>query len=208
MVRRLGKPGALRPIRDDRPVSDDGGSIAFDLDMTLVDSRPASIRALERLASEPGANLDIEALMSVYGLPLPLWLPGEVDAELFRTLQREDASLAVAMPGAAAAFEAVRRAGARVVVVTAAPLQIAAAMLKALGLVCDRLRADVWAGAKVEPLREERCRAFVGDHEEDMLAAKQAGAIAVGVRTGTTRPFGADVELGDLTEFPGWLEER
>jgi hypothetical protein len=43
-------------------------AIAFDLDMTLVDSRPVSQRALERLVSEHGAHLDIETLMSAYGV--------------------------------------------------------------------------------------------------------------------------------------------
>jgi beta-phosphoglucomutase-like phosphatase (HAD superfamily) len=33
------------------------GAIAFDLDMTLVDSRPVSERALERLVSEYGVHL-------------------------------------------------------------------------------------------------------------------------------------------------------
>jgi len=98
-------------------------AIAFDFDMTLVDSRSVSQRALERLVCEYGAQLDIDTLMSTYGLPLPRWLPASIDGALFRTLESQDIALAVAMPGAAAALAAGRQAGARAVVVTSAPLR-------------------------------------------------------------------------------------
>jgi len=41
-----------------------------------------------------------------------------------------------------------------------------------------------------------------------MLAARQAGVIAVGVKTGSSQPSGADIELDDLTAFPAWLKHR
>lgn len=118
-------------------------AIAFDLDMTLVDSRPVSQRALERLVCEYGAQLDIDTLMSTYGLPLPRWLPASIDGALFRTLQSQDIALAVAMPGAGAALAAVRQAGARAVVVTSAPLAVAFGMLRAAGLRVDGLRQSL-----------------------------------------------------------------
>lgn len=105
-------------------------AIAFDLDMTLVDSRPVSQRALERLVCEHGAQLDIDTLMSAYGMPLPRWLPANIDGALFGTLQAQYIALAVAMPGACAAITAVRQTGARVVVVTSAPHAIASGMLR------------------------------------------------------------------------------
>ncbi len=185
-----------------------GGAIAFDLDMTLVDSRPVSRRALERLADEHGAELDIEMLMSAYGLPLSDWLPPQVDGSLFRTLQSRELSRAVLMPGALAAAGAAREAATRVVVVTSSSSEIASGMLASTGLSVDRVWADVWGRGKVKPLREERCWAFVGDHAADMSAARDAGAIAVGVGTGTTRPLGAEIELEDLTAFPAWLARR
>ena len=183
-------------------------AIGFDLDMTLVDSRPVSQRALERLVYEYGAQLDIDTLMSAYGLPLPRWLPANVDGALFRTLQSQDIALAVAMPGAGAALAAVRRADARVVVVTSAPLAIALGMLRAAGLRVDALHPDAWGAQKVEPIRAERCWAFVGDHPDDMHAGRHAGVIAIGVNSGTSRPIGAHVELEDLTAFPSWLADR
>lgn len=169
--------------------------------MTLVDSRPVSQRALERLVAEHDYDLDIGSLMARYGLPLSQWLPAGSDHALFRSLQAEDTSGAESMPGAPAAVAAVRRLGGRVVVVTAAPGEIAVEMLRALGIVVDGVRADVWAAGKVEPLREEKCWAFVGDHADDMSAARQAGAIAIGVATGMSPPIGADVEFEDLNAF-------
>jgi phosphoglycolate phosphatase len=106
-------------------------AIGFDLDMTLVDSRPVSQRALERLVSEYGADLNIEKLMSAYGLPLSRWLPTDIDGALFRTLQVQDIGLAVPMPGAHEALAAVRGAAAATIVVTSAPLAIAARILQA-----------------------------------------------------------------------------
>jgi phosphoglycolate phosphatase-like HAD superfamily hydrolase len=81
-------------------------------------------------------------------------------------------------------------------------------MLSSAGLSADALRADAWGAGKVEPLKEEGRWAFVGDHADDMAAARQAGAIAVGVATGTSQPLGADVELEDLYAIVPWLEER
>jgi phosphoglycolate phosphatase len=183
-------------------------AIAFDLDMTLVDSRPVSQRALERLVGEYGAQLDIDTLMSAYGLPLLRWLPASIDGTLFRTLQSQEIARAVAMPGAGAALAAVREAGARVIVVTSAPLAIALGMLRAAGLRVDGIHPDAWSEQKVEPIRAEKCWAFVGDHPDDMRAGRRAGVIATGVNSGTSRPIGAHVELEDLTAFPSWLADR
>jgi phosphoglycolate phosphatase len=183
-------------------------AVAFDLDMTLVDSRPVSRRALERLVSDHGYDLDVEALMAGYGLPLSQWLPMSSDQTLFRSLQTEYVSSVEAMPGALGAVDAVRRRGDRVVVVTASPSALTVALLRAIGLTVDAVRTDVWATGKVKPLEEERCWAFVGDHADDMSAARQAGAVAVGVASGTSPPAGADVELEDLNAFAPWLAGR
>lgn len=180
-------------------------AIAFDLDMTLVDSRPASRRALERLVAEHSQCLNVEALMAVYGLPLAQWLPADIDVVAFRALQLQGLAEVVAMPGASAAIDAVRRSGRPVLVVTGATGPVAREMLAAVGLTVDRICGDVWAEGKVAPLRAEACIAFVGDHADDMTAARAAGAVAIGVATGTSPPTGADVELADLRAFPGWL---
>jgi phosphoglycolate phosphatase len=89
--------------------------------------------------------------------------------------------------------------------VTAAPKKIASEMLAGVGLAADRLWTDVWASGKATPLRKDRCSAFVGDHPDDMSAARQAGAVAIGVATGTAPPIGADVFFETRREFPSWL---
>jgi phosphoglycolate phosphatase len=180
-------------------------AVAFDLDMTLVDSRPCSERALHEMVARHRHDLDVEALMASYGLPLAQWLPPGTDHQLFRALQHESLPQVKSMPGAREALDSVRAAGARVVVITAAPAPIADAMLDLLDLAADALHAEVWASGKVAPLRSESCEIFVGDHPDDMQAARGAGAIAVGEATGVTPPLGADVVLDDLTHFPSWL---
>jgi uncharacterized protein len=47
---------------------------------------------------------------------------------------------------------------------------------------------------------------YVGDHPHDVLGARMAGAVSVGVRTGGTTPDDADVLLDDLTSFPDWYD--
>lgn len=180
-------------------------AVAFDLDMTLVDSRPCSERALQEMVTRHGHDLDVGMLMASYGLPLAQWLPPGTDHQLFRTLQHESLAQVKSMPGAREALNSVGAAGARVVVITAAPAAIAVAMLDHLDLPADAIHSDVWASGKVAPLQSESCGIFVGDHPDDMGAAKAAGAIGVGVSTGRTRPVGADVALEDLTHFPSWL---
>ena len=183
------------------------GVVAFDMDMTLVDSRPVSRRVLERLVAEHGYDLDVELLMERYGLPMSSWLPEGCDHELFQALQLQDVTSAEPMPGALEAVAAARALGNRVIVVTAAPRPVVLEILRELDLVVDRVWAGVWAAEKAGPLREAGSWAFVGDHADDMSAAHEAGAVAVGVATGTSRPSGADVVLDDLTAFASWLAD-
>lgn len=180
-------------------------AIAFDLDMTLVDSRPCSERALQEMVARHEHDLQVEALMASYGLPLAQWLPPGTDHQLFRALQHESLAQVKSMPGAREALDSVCAAGVRVVVITAAPAAIADAMLDQLDLRADAIHSDVWAMGKIAPLRLESCGIFVGDHPDDMQAARAAGAIGVGVATGAIPPAGADVALDDLSHFPAWL---
>ena len=124
--------------------------------MTLVDSRPASRRTLERLASEHDHELDVASLMARYGLPLSQWLPSDCDQSLFWSLQASHLSSVEPMPGALAAVAAVRHAGSRVIVITAAHQEIAVGALEVAGLSVDGVHAGVWAESKVRPLREKR----------------------------------------------------
>jgi len=111
----------------------------------------------------------------------------------------------VALPGAAEALAAVRRAGGRSLVVTAKGADLARACLAAAGLEVDDVVGGVWGQQKTPALVAAEALAYVGDHPDDVLAARAAGCTSVGVGTGGQAPVGCDVLLPGLTGFPDWL---
>jgi uncharacterized protein len=75
----------------------------------------------------------------------------------------------------------------------------------------DDLVGRRWGLAKGAALAERGATIYVGDHESDMLGAKAAGAVAVGVATGPVSAAdltnaGADVVLASLEDFAAWLD--
>jgi phosphoglycolate phosphatase len=196
-------------------------TIGFDLDMTLIDSRPGIAATWEALAAETGVPVDAAAVVNRLGPPLELelarWFPPEhvpAMGERFRALYPALAiEPTVALPGALEAVSAVRRHGGRVVVVTAKHEANAQLHLDHLGFDVDALVGFAWAEAKGVALRAHGAQVYVGDHVGDVAGARMAGAVAVGVPTGPIsadglRDAGADVVLTDLTEFPDWLDEH
>ncbi|MEV0702464.1 HAD hydrolase-like protein [Saccharopolyspora sp. NPDC050389] len=196
--------------------------VGFDLDMTLIDPRPGMVRAIEALNEQFALSLDGEAFAAHLGPPLADTMRGygfdEPMVERLVAHFREIypsvvVGLTEPLPGAELALNAVREAGGRTLVITGKYEANAALHLKAFGWEVDRLAGDVFAAAKGEVLREEGATIYVGDHLGDVVGAKTAGAVAVGVATG---PYGvdelveagADVALRDLTEFPAWLAQR
>jgi uncharacterized protein len=191
-------------------------TVGFDLDMTLVDTRPGVHAAMARLSAELGLPIDADLVVSRLGPPLEVelaeWLPAEqvpAAADRFRELMAEfGAANCLALPGAADAVDAVRRSGGRVVVVTAKQARLAHITLAAAGLEVDGVHGWLWAEGKGEALLDEAASVYVGDHPHDVHGARVAGAVSVGVRTGGTPPDLADVLLDDLTSFPGWYDEH
>jgi phosphoglycolate phosphatase len=192
-------------------------TVGFDLDMTLIDSRPGIKAVYERLAVESGAYIDTELVVSRLGPPLEdelaNWFPPEQVgpmADRYRALYEDHAIAPTpAMPGAAAAVAAVRAAGGRPLVVTAKYAPNARRHLEYVGIEAE-LRGWLWAEAKAEALVEFGASVYVGDHVGDVRGARKAGAVSVAVATGPCdvhelRAAGADVVLTDLTEFPAWL---
>lgn len=193
-------------------------TVGFDLDMTLVDSRPGIAAVWDALAAETGVPVDSAAAVSRLGPPLEeelaRWFPArDVPAmgARFRALYPD---LAVAptrlLPGAAEAVAAVRRHGGRVLVVTGKYEPNARRHLEHLGLAVDVLVGWQWGVGKAVALRDHQAGVYVGDHCHDVAGARAAGAVAVGVVTGPVSraelvDAGADVVLDDLTGFPGWL---
>jgi phosphoglycolate phosphatase len=192
-------------------------TVGFDLDMTLIDSRPGIKAVYDVLAAETGVFIDSALAVTRLGPPLDEelanWFPAELVApmsERYRALYPDHAIVPTpAMPGAVEAVAAVRAAGGRAVVVTAKYEPNARLHLDHVGIDAD-LRGWLWAEAKAEALVEYGAAVYVGDHTGDVRGARKAGALSVAVATGPCsaaelRAAGADVVLGDLTEFPDWL---
>ena len=204
--------------RSAEPAAPAAFTVGFDLDMTLIDSRPGIRATYVALAAETGVDLDPDVPISRLGPPveeeLAHWFPAEQvpkAAERYRALYPAHAIAGTrALPGAREAIEAVHRAGGRVLVVTAKHEPNARLHLRHLGLAADALAGSLWAEGKAAALRAHGARVYVGDHLGDVRGAAAAGALSVAVATGPCgerelRQAGADVVLPDLTAFPAWL---
>jgi phosphoglycolate phosphatase len=193
------------------------GPVGFDLDMTLINSRPAILASFAGVAQDTGIAIDLEAVDRRLGIKLDdelaFWFPpGQVTAaaETYRRhYLRLAEELTTLLPGAPEALAAVRAAGERVVIITAKhPISVAPS-LRAVGLSADELFTLVHGPEKAAVLRTLKAAAYVGDTPPDMGAAVQAGVRAVGVTTGSftgseLAGAGAEVVLDSLTSFPGW----
>ncbi|MFB9339994.1 HAD family hydrolase [Actinoplanes octamycinicus] len=202
----------------DRPARAD--AVGFDLDMTLIDSRPGIREAYRALTARTGVFVDADLAVSRLGPPLRdelrHWFPPEDVEEMvttYRALYPEFAiTPSVPTAGAVEALAAVRAAGLRVVVVTSKLGRLARLHLDHLGMHADELAGDLFAEGKASALVEHGVRWYVGDHRADMVAARTAGVPGIGVVTGPCsaddlRDAGASYVLSDLTGFPALLNE-
>ena len=161
--------------------------VAFDLDMTLIDTVPGVAGTLTALGGELGVDLPVAELTARLGPPLDVLLDGHLPAEVmasavdrFRELYVDHAIHSVTtLDGAVESIAAVRRHGGRVVVVT----------------------------GKYEP----NARRHVEGEVLDVEGARAAGITSVSVLTGGCSEeelveAGTDVVLADLTVFPAGLD--
>jgi phosphoglycolate phosphatase len=194
--------------------------VGFDLDMTLIDSRRAILSSFAAVGADTGVAIDPAGVDRRLGIKLEdelaHWFPaGEIPAAvaIYRAhYARVAAGLTDVLPGAVAALAAVRAAGARAVVITAKYVVPARAAIDGAGLVIDELFSDMHGPEKASVLARIGAAVYVGDTPADMAAAKVAGAVAVGVATGSfgaesLTASGADVVLETLREFPAWYEK-
>ncbi|MEV6203935.1 HAD hydrolase-like protein [Streptomyces sp. NPDC051771] len=192
-------------------------TVGFDLDLTLLDTRPGIKAAFLAFAEKYGVEVDADLVVTRLGPPLEQemahWVPAEQVTEMtarYRALYPEYAiEPTVPMPGAVEALDAVREAGGRTVVVTAKNAPDAHRHFAHLGIEPDAIVGRLFAEAKAEALREHGASVYVGDHVGDVRGAKAAGAVSVAVATGPCSPeelreAGADVVLKDLTDFRAW----
>jgi len=195
-------------------------AVGFDLDMTLIDSRPGIHAAYRALTAKTGVDVDADRAITRLGPPLRVelaeWFPPEDVEEavtIYRALYPEYAiTPTVPTPGAREALAAVRELGLRVVVVTSKLARLARLHLEHLGMAVDEVAGDLFAEGKAAALTEHDVRWYVGDHVADMVAARTAGVTGVGVATGPCpaeelTAAGATYVLPDLTGFPALLCE-
>ena len=195
--------------------------VGFDLDMTLVDSRPGIVATLEMLAHETSTAIDAQLVVGRLGPTLETelaeWYSPErvtAAADRFRELYAEHGVPGtLLMPGAVDAVDAVRAASGNVIVVTAKYEANASACLSYVGLDVDVVIGWCHGVAKSEPLIEHGASVYVGDTPSDIEGAHAAGVFALGVASGPhpleeLRDAGADAVLTSLVEFPDWLRAR
>jgi len=196
---------------------DGTGPVGFDLDMTLINSRPAILASFAEVARETATAIDLDVVDRRLGIKLEdelaFWFPpdqGEAAAEIYRRhYLRLAERMTTALPGAHEALAAVRAAGERAVIITAKhPVSVGPSM-RAVGLAADELFTLVHGPEKAAVLRRLKAAAYVGDTPPDMAAAVQAGVRAVGVTTGSFAAealsgAGAEVILDSLAAFPAW----
>ena len=193
-------------------------AVGFDLDMTLVDTRPGIAAAFRELSARTGVPIDADLAVTRLGPPLRHeirhWFPpSEVESAVtaYRALYPSYAiEPSLLLPGARDAVEAVRARGARVVVVTSKLGRLARLHLEHLKLEVDEVAGDLFAEGKAAALTAFGAVLYVGDHVADMVAARTAGVPGVGVVTGPCdadelRTAGASLVLRDLTGFSAAL---
>jgi phosphoglycolate phosphatase len=193
------------------------GPVGFDLDMTLIDSRPAILAAFAELARETATPIDLSAVDRRLGIKLEdevtFWFPPDQQLTAIAIYRKHYVGLAErmtkALPGAHQALAAVHAAGQRVVIITAKhPISVEPSM-RAAGLAADELVTHVHGPEKAAVLSRINAAAYVGDTPPDMAAAVAAGVAAVGVATGSfdreqLAGAGAEVVLDSLEGFPAW----
>jgi phosphoglycolate phosphatase len=193
--------------------------VGFDLDLTLIDSRPAILAAWTEVARETGVAIDLAAIDQRMGLKLEdeaaFWFPADEVSPAAAVYRRHYVRLApdmtAALPGARESLAAVRAAGAAPVVITAKhPVSVGPSM-QAAGLTVREIFTLVHGPEKAAVLARIRAVAYVGDTPADMMAARSAGTWAVGVPTGSFAAAdlltaGAHIVLDSLLEFPAWYE--
>jgi phosphoglycolate phosphatase-like HAD superfamily hydrolase len=196
--------------------------VGFDLDMTLIDTRPGFAACLRALEEETGLSLPVEDLVGRLGPPLDLMLAPHVPdattddlAALVARFRRLYPTIAVgptpAFDGAHESLAAVRRHGGRSLVVTGKFTPNALLHVEALDLDVDEVVGGVWGPGKGPALVEHGARLFVGDHVHDVEGAEAAGILCVGVTTGgcpadELTQAGAHVVLDSIADFPAWLD--
>jgi phosphoglycolate phosphatase len=196
------------------------GPVGFDLDLTLVNSRPAIMAAWSAVSAELGVQIDLAEVDQRMGIKLEeevsYWFPADGHQNAADSYRRHYVRLAPTLTfplaGAAESLAAVRQAGERAIIVTAKHQVSVQPSLDAVGLQADEIFTHVHGPEKAAVLAHVAAVVYVGDTPADMAAGQAAGTLAVGVPTGSftseeLRAAGAAVVLGSLADFPSWYAD-
>lgn len=193
--------------------------VGFDLDLTLVDSRPGIRKSMQALAGETGVAIDVDLVLTRIGpkleWELASWFP-EADVPAMAARYRElywDHCIGdgtTLLPGARESIDAVHARDGRVLVITAKSEALAHRCLESVGIAADVVVGHVHGDEKRDALEEHAARVYVGDVIADIEAGVGAGVLAVGVTTGMhdereLRAAGAAAVFSSLVDFPPWL---
>jgi phosphoglycolate phosphatase len=191
------------------------GPVGFDLDMTLIDSRPQVLDSFRSVADETGVLIDLAVVESRLGLKLEdelaAWFEPSQIAEAAVIYRRHYVGVAasgtVALPGALDALDAVRASGRATAIITAKHESSVGPCLAATSMTADTIHSFVHGPEKTTVLQLIHAAMYVGDTPADMSAALAAGVVAIGVTTGAfgkeeLLSAGASVVIPTLMEFP------
>ena len=194
-------------------------TVGFDLDMTLVDSRPGIRASMAALSLETGVPVDVEVVVDRLGpkleWELAQWFPEEQVAHACKRYRAHYWDHCVGggtllLDGAQASIDAVRNRGGRILIVTAKSESLAHRCLKSVGLKVDAVVGHVYGDEKRDALIAHGASIYVGDTITDVKSALDASATAVGVTTGPDDAgkllaAGAHAVLDSLEQFAEWL---
>jgi phosphoglycolate phosphatase len=194
--------------------------VGFDLDLTLINSRPGIGATYRALSARTGVFIDSDAALHRLGPPLEvelaLWFPAtdvSAMADEFRRIYPDFAvTSSPALPGVVESFAAVRRHAGRIIVITGKYEPNAQRHLRHLGLAVDAVVGWAWAEGKMVAMLTHGTHVYVGDHPADMAGARAAppptplGGLTGDHSEAELLDAGADVVLPDLSDFPAWLD--
>jgi phosphoglycolate phosphatase len=214
--------------------------LMFDLDDTLIESFPEYVRLHQRIAAELGWEIPSAAALVHYGPTWEdtlarLWPGAALDPFMARYEQVADDHCYPAIVGVPAALTRLRSLGHSLWIITKRSRRRLTQRMDQAGLASELFDGIFAYEDQPVPKPDPRCfepvwqalggsmaeRAiYVGDREDDHLAASAAGVGFVGVRTGPEHghelerrscfldQLPAEHVLDSAAELPSWLEDR